>query len=281
MSDGTAPERSSQRVVTGGRRAWRAPALVLAGVAFLVLILPPVSTLARRYEFVQSLQFSFFIAGIPALFVIGAPWRLLHLSSVSLDDIQMRPAVQLERLGPVDRWSAGRHRHLQPLRSVVVFIIYVIVAVAWRTPAAVNGLVRHPWLLLLEAATLLPVGILLWTELVESPPLMPRLVRPHRIGLAAVSMWTIWILAYFVALSHGVWYSAYHHHSGVGVSLSADQQVTAGMMWLVSGTVYISLMYWNLYKWLQSEEDPSNELHRLIRFERMRRGAGDTSGAHS
>lgn len=281
MSDRTAPERSSQRVVAGRGRAWRAPALVLAGVAFLVLILPPVSTLARRYEFVQSLQFSFFIAGIPALFVIGAPWRLLHLSSVSIDDVQMHSAVQLERSGPVDRWTAGRHRHLQPLRSVLVFIFYVIVAVAWRTPAAVNGLVRHPWLLLLEAVTLLSVGIWLWTELVESPPLMPRLVRPHRIGLAAVSMWIIWILAYFVALSHGVWYSAYHHHSGVGVSLSADQQVTAGMMWLVSGTVYISLMYWNLYKWLQSEEDPSNELHRLIRFERMRRGAGDTSGAHS
>lgn len=280
MSDRTAPERSTQRVVTGHGQTWRAPALVLGCVAFIVLILPPVATLARRYEFVQSLQFSFFIAGIPALLVIGAPWRFLHLSTASIDDIQARPIAELKDVGPVDRWSAGRLRHLQPIRSVVVFVVYAIVAVAWRTPAAVNGLANQPWLLLVEAATVLPVGIWLWTELVESPPLTPRLVRPHRIGLSAVSMWIIWILAYVVAFSHGVWYSAYHHHPGVGVSLSADQQMTAGMMWLVSGTVYISLSFWNLYKWLQSEEDPSNELHRLARFERIRRGAGDTSGVH-
>ncbi len=280
MSEGTASARSSREEVGVRGHAWRGPAIVAACITFLVLILPPVSTLARRYEFVQALQFSLFAVGVPALFVIGSPWRLLHLSTASKNDIRTRSVAELSSFGPVDRWSAGRHRHLQPLRSVAVFVIYVVFAVAWRTPVAVDGLVHHPMLLLLEVGTLVPVGIWLWTELVASTPLEPRLVRPHRIGLSAVSMWIIWILAYFVALSHGVWYSAYHHRAGVGISLSADQQLTAGMMWLVSGTVYISLIYWNLYKWLQSEEDPSGELHQLIRFERMRRGAGDTSGVH-
>jgi len=281
MSDGIAPERSEGKVRADSGRVWRVSALVAGCIALLVFVLPPVSTLARRYEFVQSLQYSFFIAGIPALIVIGAPWRFLRLSVTSIDEIRTRPLAQLQNNGLVDRWSAGRMRHLQPWRSVGVFIVYVITAVLWRTSAAMDALVGHPWLLAVEAITLLASGIWLWTELVESSPLVPRLVRPHRIWLASFSMWIIWVLAYFLALSHGVWYSAYHHQPGVGVSLSADQQMTAGMMWLVSGMAYISLIFWNLYKWLQSEEDPSDELHQLIRFERMRRGAGDTSGIHS
>lgn len=269
----TARGRSAHGTRFESEYRWRASALVLGCVAFLVLMLPPVSDLARRYEFVQSLQFSFLIAGIPALIVVGAPWRLVRLSSASVDEIQTRSYSDLQSAGPVDRWSAGRRRHLQPGRSVSVFIVYVIAAVAWRTPLAVNALVRHPWLVIFEVVTVLPAGVWLWTELVDSPPLTPRLVRPHRIALAAVSMWIIWILAYFVALSHGVWYSAYHHYAGIGISLSADQQLTAGMMWLISGIAYVALIYWNLYKWLQSEEDPSNELHQLVRFERIRRGA--------
>ncbi len=68
----------------------------------------------------------------------------------------------------------------------------------WRTPVGVNALARHPWLVVVEAVTLVPLGMGLWLELVESPPLTPRLSRPHRVALAAVSMWTIWVLAYLV-----------------------------------------------------------------------------------
>jgi hypothetical protein len=83
-------------------------------------------------------------------------------------------------------------------------------------------------------------------------------------------MWTIWVLAYLVGLSHGSWYPAYVHHPGRGFSLSADQQLTTGTMWFVSGCAFIPVVFWNLIRWLQSEEDPDEELHRLVRQERTR-----------
>ena len=135
---------------------------------------------------------------------------------------------------------------------------------------AVDALARHRWLVLVEAATLVAVGVGLWLELVESPPLVPRLPRPGRVALAAVSMWTVWILAYLVGLSHASWYPAYPHHAGTGFSLSADQQLTTGMMWFVSACAFIPVVYWNLIRWLQSEEDPDDELHHLMRQERIR-----------
>jgi cytochrome c oxidase assembly factor CtaG len=122
----------------------------------------------------------------------------------------------------------------------------------------------------LEAVTLVPVGMGLWLELVESPPLTPRLSRPHRVALAALSMWAIWVLAYLVGLSHASWYHAYVHHAGSGLSLSADQQLTTGLMWFISGCAFIPVVFWNLIRWLQSEEDPDEELHRLLRQERIR-----------
>ncbi|MGH3237373.1 MAG: cytochrome c oxidase assembly protein, partial [Streptosporangiaceae bacterium] len=66
---------------------WRAVAhpalagLAPAGLALMaVAVLPPVETLARRYLFVESVQFCLLALAGPALIVLGAPWRLLRLS---------------------------------------------------------------------------------------------------------------------------------------------------------------------------------------------------------
>lgn len=281
MNAGTASERSEQGFETSGRRTWRTSAFVVSLVLLLFVALPPISIWARRYEFVEALQFVVLVAVVPALFVNGAPWRLLRLSSSSRAQVESVALSDLDTPGPIDRIASRRLRHREPIRSVGVLLVYGVITVFWRIPFAVDALARHPWLLVVEVLTVPTIAIVLWTELVDSPPLSPRLVRPYRIALGAVSMWLIWILAYFVALSHGVWYHAYHHHRGVGISLVADQQLTAGVMWIISGIVYISLIYRNLYRWLQSEEDPNEELHQLIRFERIRRGASKASGLSS
>jgi cytochrome c oxidase assembly factor CtaG len=249
------------------------PVLLALGVLFLVAwLIPPLASWARRYEFVEALQFAFFAVAVPALAVTGSPWSLLGLASRTpqrLDD-DGNPLPPSEALRPVDRLAKGRRRHPEVLRSVFFAGLFLAGAIIWRTPLTVNGLARHPWLVVVEAATLLAAGVGLWLELVESPPLTPRLSRPSRMALAAISMWTIWVLAYLVGLSQGSWYHAYSHHPGTGFSLSADQQLTTGMLWFVSACAFIPVVYWNLIRWLQSEEDPDEELHHLVRQERIR-----------
>jgi cytochrome c oxidase assembly factor CtaG len=246
-------------------------ALLVAGVVlFLIWLLPPLTGWARRYEFVEALQFAAWAVVVPVLLVAGAPWRRLRLAGAVAprdEELMVAPAGGLR---PVDALALGRRRHPEALRSACFVALFIGGAVLWRTPAAVDGLSRHLWLAPVEAVTLTLVGVGLWCELVESPPLTPRLSRPYRIGLAAVSMWSIWILAYLVGLSHGSWYPAYPHHPGQGLSLSADQQLATGLLWFVSGCAFIPVVFWNLIRWLQSEENPDGELYRLVRQERIR-----------
>jgi cytochrome c oxidase assembly factor CtaG len=238
----------------------------------VVWLVPPLASIARRYEFVEALQFAFFALVVPALAVMGSPWTLLGLASptaLCLDD-DGNPLSPLELPGPVYRLAQGRRRHPKTVRSALFAGLYLAGVIIWRTPLTVDALARHPWLVAAEAATLVAAGVGLWLELVESPPLTPRLSRPNRIALAAIAMWTIWVLAYLVGLSNGSWYHAYPHHAGAGLSLSADQQLTTGMMWFVSACAFIPVVFSNLIRWLQSEEDPDEEMHHLVRQERIR-----------
>jgi len=56
----------------------------------------------------------------------------------------------------------------------------------------------------------------------------PRVPRPWRAVLAALAMWIVWTVAYLLGLSHTGCTNAYHHYLGVGLSRSADQQISTG-----------------------------------------------------
>jgi len=130
-------------------------------------------------------------------------------------------------------------------------------------------LVRHPWLVVVESLALVSVGVLLWLDLIESPPVTPCTPRPYRIGMATTSMWVVWVLAYLLGQSNDSWYRAFHHVAGHGVSLSADQQLISGSLWLLTAGAFLPVIFWNLVHWLQAEEDPDDELVRLIRQDKI------------
>lgn len=217
-----------------------------------VVLLPPVLGLAHRYEWAEALQYTVLSLVAPGLLVLGAPWPWAGLG---------RMAASL---------SEARRRHREWVRTAAIAVPALACLVAWRTPAAVNALRGGGWLLALEGASLSAAGILLWLEIVESPPLSPRSARPTRIGLSAVSMWAMWTLAYLSGMSKGNWYGGYDHILGRGLSLAADQQVAAGAMWALATASFVPLIFWNLLRWLRGEEDPDHELDRLVREEGRR-----------
>ena len=254
-----------------GPSAARTTLSVLAVVLVVVSLVPPVATYARRFEFVEALQFCLLAVVIPVFVACGAPWRRLGLAAAEPPEIGEDGEVAAPGgLRPVDRLALDRRRHLEPWRAAGVAGVFLAVVVLWRIPLTVDALARHPWLVVVEAATLVPAGVVMWLELVESPPVAPRLPRPHRVAMAAVVMWVIWVLAYLVGLSHGAWYHGYDHTLADGISISADQQLTTGVVWLLSGAAFVPVVFWNLIFWLQSEEDPDDELNLLIRQERAR-----------
>jgi len=254
------------------------PALALLAVVFLVgALVPPLSTSARRVEALEALQFTLLALGVPALVALSAPWRWLGLA-VRPDGIADAEGVTvLERPRGADRLAAARRRHPELNRSVTYLGLDVTLFVVWRIPAVVDALVRDRWLSLVEAVTLVAAGIGLWLELVESPPFSPRLARPKRIAVAALAMWSIWIAAYLVGLSHASVYRSFPHVAGRDLSVSADQALTTGVLWFTSLCAFVPVIFSNLFVWLRNDEDPDDALYRLVR--NRRRSTGDPPGA--
>ncbi len=127
----------------------------------------------------------------------------------------------------------------------------------------------------MQAATLIGTGTALWLELVRSRPLQPRSTRPMRAALAAGSMWSIWILAYLLGMASSKPYAHYRLQPPGSASHAADSQIATGILWFIAGCAFVPVIFSSLMQWLRSEENPDEELHRLLAEER-RRGRGAT-----
>jgi cytochrome c oxidase assembly factor CtaG len=244
---------------------------VLGLMLWIAELVPPLSTWARRFEFAQAIQFGVFAFAVPVLLVSGAQWRSIGLASRELEQFIFRGRrTSSAQPHGLDRVAASRTGASHQHRAVLAALAFAALTIFWRVAPVVDYLVTHPWLVVVESLSLICVGVLLFVDLVESSPLMPGASRPYRIGIAAGVMWTAWVVAYLNGMSNNSWYHAFRHVAGQGVSLSADQQLSAGFIWLVSGAVFVPIIFWNLVYWLQSEEDPSEELSRLVRDVRTR-----------
>jgi cytochrome c oxidase assembly factor CtaG len=128
----------------------------------------------------------------------------------------------------------------------------------------VNALVRYPVLTVAEAVSLIAAGCALWLELVDSPPFLPMIGRPLRAAFAALPMWVIWASAYIMAFSHTVWFTAFRRRADVGgLSIAADQQIAAGLLWAITGLCFVPVVYVSLITWLRDTSDPDHELRRV------------------
>jgi cytochrome c oxidase assembly factor CtaG len=232
--------------------------LAVVGVAlWLICLVPPITTWSHRYEFVQAVQFAALGFWVPSLLACGAPWRRWRLSRVNASG---------EIVGGVMR---GRRRVSQG-RALSFAALFIAVSIFWRVAPIVNALTQHEWVVVAEAVVLTASGLALMCELVESPPLRPGVSRVYRIGIAAAVMWSAWVFSYLEAMSHTSWYRAFRHVAGRSLSVPADQQLSAGSVWFMTAVVFVPIIFWNLIHWLQAEEDPDDELYRLVREDRTR-----------
>ena len=261
--------QTSLEQIQSKREVWRAVLAVSGLILWILCLVPPVSHWARQYEYVESIRFCLFAMSIPALLVAGAPWRWLGLASranyVIEADAMPAPQSGSRRF---DRLATARLGRSGDRQAYFLVTLFCAAAVFWRTAAVVDAVVSHAWLAPIESVILIGVGVLLWLDLIESPPMKPGATRLFRIGMSAVAMWVVWALAYLGAMASNSWYPAFVHVAGHGVSLAADQQMSTGIMWFLSAAAFLPVVFWNLIHWLQSEENPDDELNRMVRKER-------------
>lgn len=263
---------TSVTVSSSRRREIRRNLLAITGlILWIVFLVPPILAWTGQYEFVQSIQYCQFAIVIPFLLAAGAPWRWVGLmSNESLEYDSDGALVAPSPLRLLDRIAESRARQKGHRRAVILVVVYVGQSILWRSAPLVNLLVRHPWLSSVESVTLVGAGILLWLELVESPPFRPSTPRPYRIGVAALAMWTLWVIAYLMDMAQNSWYSAFHYVAGQWPSSWLDQLVTTGLLWFISAIAFLPVVFANLNRWLQSEDDPDDELYQLVRTDQTR-----------
>jgi len=259
VSAATAAPGEQNASAPPGLPGWRRLLGVTGLVLVLACLLPPLDTLARRYVFAESLQFCVFAMAGPALIVLGAPWRFLRLS---------RPTGPGEP-GPADRLAAARRGSRSFGRAAVFLVAFVAVCLAWRLPPVMDALARQPALVVPEALTLLAVGAGLWLELVDSPPLAPRLPRLGRAAVAALAMWSTWAVAYVLGFAS---HAMFHAYDAAGGSLSAvaDQEIAVGLVWAVAGACFVPVVITSMLGWLTGGEDADEEFQRVFRDENQR-----------
>lgn len=247
--------------MTRAVRHLRDAALVGGLALWVAFLVPPASGWATRYEFANALQFGVFAFWAPVLVVVGAPWR------------HTRAGRALGAGEPASswlaRWWVRRESVSREARAAWVTAIFIVVEVVWRVAPVVDHVSSHPWGQVLEAVSLALAGGALFLSLVESPPLSPGTKRVFRIFMAALSMWAVWIVGYMDGMTGAEWYRVFHHALG-GLSLSADKEISAGLLWLTSAVTFIPIVFWNLVHWLQSEATPDEEMYDLVREDRTR-----------
>ena len=223
--------------------------LCLGAAVFLAVAVavPPLSVLARRYEFLEAFQFAAYAMAVPALFGLGVPRT--RLGSLRLPgEVRAREAARTYR----SDGSPGRRPAIG--RSALSLGLFLGAVVAWRTPLAVDAIERHPWLLPAEAVTLVLAGGVLWLELVPPRAPGPLSPRPLSAATAALAMWTLWTVAYLVGFSSSSWYTAFPHVAGRWPSLAADQQFSTAVLWLVATVTFLPVVFWDVAAWLRSDE---------------------------
>lgn len=224
--------------LTAGARALAAlarPWLALVAVAGLAgLLIPPAASYARQYAWFQAVQFAVFAVAVPALLVLGMPSRFRERT-------------------PVKRWPPSR-------RAITRLAVFIAAVIAWRLPGTLNMLATSPSLVLAEIVTLVTAGTGVWLELTDHTASMPRLTCPARAAVAALSMWTIWIMAYITGMSRSSWPGVYSPPAVRAISIAADQQIGVAILWAVPAICFTPVIYGLLITWLGQRDDPDREL---------------------
>jgi Cytochrome c oxidase caa3 assembly factor (Caa3_CtaG) len=201
---------------------WPGRWVAAAGGVLLVLCVMPLELIVRQYLFAESIQFCAFAMAIPALLVLGAPWVPPHRGRLSFGG------------------------------ALAVGAVFAAVCLAWRLPPVLDALARNPVLQVPELATLLLAGTGLWLQLAGSPS-RAGLGRTQRAAVAALAMWSVWVIAYVLGFAN---HAVIHAYDLSGSGAVTDQELSAFLLWAVSGACFIPVIGVTMLGWLRDSSGP-------------------------
>ena len=247
-----------------GRRA-RAAAYQAGLLLALLAVVSPLGYWSYRFIWARNLQDVILAIVAPALIVLGAPWRPLG-RGLRLDGRLPRPDQPAAGDDGDDAARRDRPPGWRP-RPVVVTVAFCAIWWAWHLPALFDAALSRPAVYALEVASYLTVGVLLWLQLVDSPPLRPQLSPLRRVGLLLGVAASGTVLGLIRVYSSGLVYPAYlgfRHHV---LSVVSDQQVGGAVLWVIPLVPFSIVAVALAVGWLAEDESEATaaDFDRLLR----------------
>jgi putative membrane protein len=226
---------------------WRACSFYAALVVIVAALEGPVDTYSPQLLWVHMLQHVLLLTIAAPLLALGAPWMSVWRPlPLGLRRTVAKSVARSTVFAPL-RWlgkTLGR-----PWPALIVCSANLVV---WHVPAIYDLCLRVEPLHVLEHLTFVVFGVLLWTQVFDSPPLHPRLSLSTRVYYVLGFDVVCWLLSLVLAFASSPLYPAYAHlaHRPEAISALADQQIAAGVM-LGPGSLAATLyVFIGLYRWL-------------------------------
>ncbi|MGO9762287.1 MAG: cytochrome c oxidase assembly protein [Solirubrobacteraceae bacterium] len=211
------------------RLARRRALTFYAGLLVIVVaIATPIETLSKQLLWTHMIQHVLLLSVAAPLIVLGAPWMSLWRPlPLGMRRALARALVLSPRSAPVR--SACRALS----RPLVALAVYSANLLAWHLPALYDLALRNTDVHALEHLTFVGFAILLWAQVIASPPFRASLSYPRRVAYLVAAMIPNVALSMLLAFSRSPLYPFYAHlaHRPGGISAITDQQIAAGIMW--------------------------------------------------
>jgi len=225
----------------------RALAFYAGLLAIVAAIATPIETLSKQLLWTHMIQHVLLLSVAAPLIVLGAPWMSLWRPlPLGMRRTLARAVMRSPGGAPVR--AAGRLLS----RPLVALLVYAVNLLVWHVPALYDLALRNSDVHALEHLTFIGFGIVLWAQVIPSPPFKPSLGYPGRIAYLVAAMVPNVALSMLLAFSRSPLYPFYVHvaHRPGGISAFTDQQIAAGIMWSFGDLPFVIAIVVLAVQWL-------------------------------
>lgn len=207
---------------------------------------------ARQVAFICGLLLVA-ITAVPPLGPLSGDLVLGHMITHTLltDEASLLFAIGLTGpvLGPV-MTAPGLRWFRQLTHPVVVLVLWIGVIFAWHTPALYQAASGDGWIHMLEHASFITVGTLLWMSVLGTFPQPSWFGPPARVGLVVVAHLSMMGLANILMWSGDSYYPDYAQSAlDRGIDPQTDQGIAGAILMLQGGLIMISVFVFALMRW--------------------------------
>jgi putative membrane protein len=213
--------------------------------ALLLALVSPIAYFDTTLQWDHMVQHVLLLLVAPPLILLADPFRTAWAGYLAA---QGRPIA-------VDgTWPARVMRvlHGGPRAAAVVVLAFSVDLLVWHLPSIYNATLRIASVHDIEHLTFLVMGLLFWDQVISPVKATGRLSLLGRAVVVLVGMFVSWGLAIVIGYATHPLY-AYPAARG-GLSLLADQEIAAGVMWVPGGTPFlIALLYLGI-RWFEVDD---------------------------